>query len=61
MSSMCVAMDSAKIRISMTDSQQGSYVRRTVSVSETTHRVAAGLRAILSSDHGICSYICLHA
>lgn len=54
MSSMCVVVDGARVFINFTDSYQGSYIRRTVSVSEITCRIAADLRTIVPKDSNIC-------
>jgi hypothetical protein len=54
MSSMCVAVDGARFCINVTNIYQGSYVRRTVSVSEATYRVVAGPRIAVPSDSSIC-------
>jgi hypothetical protein len=54
MSSMCVAVGGSRVCINLTDSYQGSNIRRTVSVSEMTYRVVADLRTIVARDHGIC-------
>ena len=60
MSSMYVAMYGALFCITLTDNLQGSYIRRTISVSDITYRITAGSRKIVSCDdivYGACQHV----
>lgn len=53
MSSMYVAMGGSDLGMLSTDSSQGSYIGRTVSVSDPTPRVLSGLLTTMSRENSI--------